>query len=105
MWIVASILFAAYAGLNAAIALEVLDPALGSLVQFGIALLFGFEAPQLKVMSLERSGFRRAGLIQASGIEAAELSYFAGRAPMPPPAAQPRYRAVPEDTLGIFSNV
>jgi len=105
MWVVAAILFAAYAALTAAIGLEVLDPGLGALVQLGIALIFGFEARQLHVKSLERSGFRRAGLIQASRLEAAEIAYFAGGAPLPPPSPPVRYRVAPEDTLGIFGNV
>lgn len=108
LWVVAAVLFAALAGLSAAVGLEVLGPGLGSLLQLGIALIFGFEARQLQIRSLERAGFRRAGLVQASRLEAAELAYFANRAapatvaPAPAPA---RYRAGPEDTLGIFSNV
>ena len=51
-------------------------------------------------VALERAGYRRAGLIQATEHEAAELSYFAGRAPAPA-----RYRGAPPDTLGIFGNV
>jgi len=105
MWVVAAVMFAAYAALTAAIGLKALDPGLGALIQLGIALIFGFEARQLQVMSLERSGFRRAGLIQASGPEAAELAYFAGKTPSPPPSAPSRYRAAAEDTLGIFGNV
>ena len=56
--------------------------------------------------SLERAGFRRAGLIQATNIEAAELAYFGGRAPVATPEpAHARLRAAPQDTLGIFGNV
>lgn len=105
MWVIAAILFALTAALNAAMHFEVLDVAIGSLAQFAIALIFGFEARQLQVTSLERAGFCRAGLIEASDLDAAELTYFAGRAPAPPPPAPARYRAAPEDTLGIFGNV
>lgn len=105
MWVIAAVLFALSVGLNAAMHFELLDAGIGSLIQIGIGLLFGFEARRLQVMSLERAGFRRAGLIEASDLEAAELTYFSERAPAPPPPAPTRYRAGPEDTLGIFGNV
>ena len=105
LWVVAALVFALTAGLSAAVNFELLGPGLGGLLQFGISFLFGFEARQLQLRSLERAGFRRAGLIEASSLEAAELVYFTGRAPALPVPASPRYRAAPEDTLGIFSNV
>lgn len=105
MWVVAAVLFSLSVGLSAAMHYEFLDPGIGSLIQMGIALLFGFEARRLQVVSLERAGFRRAGLIEASDLEAAELTYFAERVLPPPPPAPTRYRAAPEDTLGIFGNV
>jgi hypothetical protein len=107
MWVVAALLFAAFTALTFGVAYEIIDPGLGSLLQFGLSLIFGFEAWRLKESSLLRGGFRHVGLIQASDFEAAELAYFAERAPAPPaPAPAPvRYRTGPEDTLGIFSNV
>ena len=105
LWVVAALLFAVFAGLSIAVSLEVLGPGLGSLLQFGISLLFGFEARQLQLASLKRAGFRIAGLIQASRIEAAELGFFAERSVPSPAPAPTRYRAGPEDTLGIFGNV
>ena len=80
MWVVAALLFARLRGAERRRAASRCSvPASARLLQFGIALLFGFEARQLQVTSLERAGFRRAGLIQASGLEAAELAYFAGQ--------------------------
>lgn len=105
MWVVTAILFAVFTALSLAVVYEVLGPGLGSLLQFGLSLIFGFEAWRLKESSLLRAGFRRAGLIEASRFEAAELAYIAERAPPPPPSAPARYRTAPEDTLGIFSNV
>lgn len=106
MWVVGLLLFALSAALTVATNLELLGAGFSSLVQFAIALLFGFEARGLQVKSLERAGFRRAGLIQATNVEAAELAYFGGRAPAATPATTPaRLRAAPEDTLGIFGNV
>jgi hypothetical protein len=105
MWVVAAILFALFTALSLAVAYEVLGPGLGSLLQFGLSLIFGLEARRLQESSLLRAGYRRAGLIEASRFEAAELAYFAERAPPPAPSAPARYRNAPEDTLGIFSNV
>jgi hypothetical protein len=105
MWVIAAILFLALAALSAATNLKLIDAATGSLIQLCVALLFGFEARQLKAAALERSGFRRAGLIQASSLDAAELAYFAKWASVSPAAAPARFRAGPEDTLGIFGNV
>ena len=105
MWLVAAVLLAVTTALAVAVSLEVLDPWIGLVVQFGISLLFALEARQLQVKALERAGFRRAGLIEASSLEAAELGYFATRSAPPAPPAPARYRAAPEDTLGIFGNV
>ncbi len=107
MWLVGALLFTAYAALTIAASQELISGVLASAIQFGLSFLFGLEARCLRVMALERAGFRRSGLIQASRLEAAELAYFAGRAPSPPvPAtATARYRAGPDDTLGIFGNV
>ena len=105
MWIVAALLFTAYAALTIAASQGMISGVLASAIQFGISFIFGLEARSLRVTALERAGFRRSGLIQASRLEAAELAYFAGRAPASPVSAPARYRAGPEDTLGIFGNV
>lgn len=100
LWLVAALIFAAFTLLNLAVQLDMLNPVVASLLQIGVAVLLGFEGRNLQAMALERAGYRRAGLIQATNQEAAELSYFAGRAPAPA-----RYRGAPPDTLGIFGNV
>ena len=105
MWLVAALLLAVTTALAVAVSLEVLNPWVGLVVQFAIALLFALEARQLQVKALERAGFRRAGLVAASNLEAAELDYFASRSLPPAPPAPARYRAAPDDTLGIFGNV
>jgi signal transduction histidine kinase len=104
MWVVAVLLFALSAVLTVGTNLELLGPGLAALVNFGISLLFAFEARALQVKSLERVGFRRRALIQASNREAAELAYFAGRAPLAPEPAPSRLPARHDDTLGIFGN-
>jgi hypothetical protein len=105
MWVVAALLIAISAAFIVAVSLELLDPVLASVVQLGISVLFGFEAHRLQESSLLRAGFRHAGLIEASLLEAAELSYFAGRVASAPPAQSTGYRTLSEDTFGIFGNV
>jgi len=100
LWFVAALVFAGFTLLNVAVQLNLLGSAIASLLQIGVGVILGFEGRSLQVMALERAGYRRAGLIQATEHEAAELSYFAGRAPAPA-----RYRGAPPDTLGIFGNV
>ncbi|MFN4140638.1 DUF2628 domain-containing protein [Aestuariivirga sp.] len=105
MWVVAALLFAGSAALTVPVSLGLLQPALGTLLQFTMALIFGFEARRLQALSLEKAGFRHSGLIEASRLEAAELAYFAKRVPSSPAAPEARFRGAPEDTLGIFGNV
>lgn len=105
MWVVALLLFVVFAALAVASELEFIGSDLAALVQFAIMLLFGFEARNLQIRALEKTGFRRAGIIQATSLEAAELTYFAGRAPNVSTPVPSRLRAAPEDTLGIFGNV
>jgi hypothetical protein len=102
MWVVSLLLFAVSAILSIATNFELLGPGFAALLQFGIGLIFAFEARSLQAKSLERVGFRRATLIQASNGEAAERVYFSGRRPVSRPL---QVRATPDDTLGIFGNV
>jgi hypothetical protein len=102
MWVVAFLLFALSAMLSIATNLAWLGAGLASLLQFGIGLIFAFEARNLQVKSLERVGFRRTALIQASNAEAAELAFFSGHSTVSRPLP---IRAAPDDTLGIFGNV
>ena len=102
MWVVALLLFVLSAILSIATNLELLGPGFAALLQFGIGLIFAFEARSLQAKSLERVGFRRAALIQASNGDAAEHAYFSGR---PAVSRALPIRATPDDTLGIFGNV
>lgn len=105
LWVAAMVLFALGALLTVASALDWIDAATASLLQLGIALLFGFEARNIHLLALERSGYRRVGIIQASSRDAAELTYFAARAPGEGKPTPSRYPAPHDDTLGIFGNV
>jgi hypothetical protein len=106
MWVVATVLFAGVTGIAVAEAQDLIGPEFASIMHFAISLLFGFEARRLKVLSLMRAGFTQAGLIEATSLEAAELAYFASRAPAVAVASKPvRLPADTGDTLGIFGNV
>lgn len=107
MWVVAALLFAGFALVAVAEASALIGTELASIINFAIAILFGFEARRLQSLSLERAGFRPAGLIEATTLEAAELSYFANRARVPSIAVPVSVRipAHATDTLGIFGNV
>ena len=107
MWVVAALLFAVFAAVALVESLGLIGAGLADVINIGIALVFAFEARRLRVMSLERSGFRPGGLIEATNIEAAELGYFASRTSSAASArVQPlRFPAAPADTLGIFGNV
>lgn len=105
MWVVAALLFVLFTALTIAVDLGLLRSDVALVLQIGLSVLFGFEARVLRVRALESAGYRRAGLIQASGREAAEFAYFAGRAPAVPALAASRIQPVQHDTLGLFGNV
>ncbi len=103
MWVMAAILFAILVAISLSVTLLDLNPAVASLLELATGLIFGFEARRLRIMSLERSGYRQAGLIEASTREAAELGYFAARPRNAQAAAPaPKLRIDAEDTLGLF---
>lgn len=105
LWLVAALLFALSTAVSVAANLDLLGAGFAALLQFGISLLFGFEARNLQVISLERAGYRRSGLIVASHQDAAELAYFAERAPTLGIQGAARTNAAHADMLGIFGHV
>jgi len=107
LWVIAGLLFLVFAGLSLVLSLQLADPVVVSVIQFGLGLLLGFEAHHLRIWSLERTGYRQVAFITAGNREAAELTYFSG---LPSPvqngkSAPARLRGEPADTLGIFVNV
>lgn len=104
LWVVAAILLAILVAISLSVTLLGLNPAVASLLELATGFIFGFEARRLRIMSLERAGYRQAGLIEASTREAAELDYFAARPrrAKAPAAPAPKLRADAEDTLGLF---
>jgi hypothetical protein len=107
LWVIAGLLFLVFAALSVALSLKLVDPAVMLVIQLGLGLLLGFEAQQLRLLSLERAGYRQAALITASNQEAAELEYFSRlSSPVQDQKSAPaRLRGEPADTLGIFGNV
>lgn len=105
MWVVAAILFALLAGIGFTTSALGLNPALAGLFEAAVSLIFGFEAKRLRIMSLERAGFRVSAMIEASNQEAAELQYFMGRQRSSVPAVAPILPPAAHDTLGLFGNV
>lgn len=105
MWVVAAILFALFLVSNLAVSLGGVDAMLAGWAGFAISLLFGFEARKLRGLTLERAGYRNAGLIEASGPQAAELEYFAQRNPAPDQQARTPSRPYTDDMLNLFGNM
>lgn len=102
MWVVAATLFAVLVAISLSVNFFDLDAMMASLLEIAISVIFGFEARKLWIMSLERSGYRQAGLIVASNREAAELAYFANRPRVAQSVNAPKLRGHAEDTLGLF---
>lgn len=73
-----------------------------------LALLFGFEANDLRRLALSRAGFEEIALVSGSSLDEAELRYFAQQTKTPAPVAS-NSESVPSrfahDTLGLFGNV
>jgi hypothetical protein len=104
MWVVAASLFALLVAISLSVSLGGLSPVIGSLLELGVGMIFGWEARRLWVMSLERAGYRQTGLIEASNQEAAELAYFASRPRMAKAVAVSKPLAHADDTLGLFGS-
>jgi hypothetical protein len=108
MWVVAALLVASFAIVSLASAYGGLPESVASLVNFGIALVFGFEASSLRGNTLSRAGYRETAIVSGGNLEEAELKHaftMDRHAQQPtfmvnPPPIQP-----PTDTLGLFGNV
>lgn len=107
MWIVAAVLLALFAAVALAVGFLGLDPGLAAVIELGISLLFGFEAQNLRALSLQRAGYREAGLVGAENLDVAELKYVmdARTTHASPVPAVSTTMQPPADTLGLFGNV
>lgn len=108
MWVIASVLLAVLVVTGLSVNLLGVSPFIANLVEAGIGLIFGFEARRLRIMSLEKAGYRSTGIVEASTMAAAELQYFLARSPSRQPAPIVITRALApsaHDTLGLFGNM
>lgn len=103
MWVAAAVLFAFWVAMSLAVAQGGLDPLVAGVIEFGVALLFGFEARRLHIMSCLRAGYVEAGAVSGSTLAAAELAYFAERGSTGTRGLWTLPRAS-EDHLGLFGS-
>lgn len=105
MWVIAAVLFVLFVGLNLAVSQGGLDGTLAGFIELAIGFVFGLEARRLQVLSLERTGYRNAGLVEASALQAAELKYFTRRTVNTPKLTATPYRPHADDMLNLFGSV
>jgi hypothetical protein len=75
-----------------------------SLIDFGVALIFGFEARDLWRRSLNASGKPEVAVSAGHRREDAELRYFAALPPSSRPSMPMKTYGQSHDTLGLFGN-
>ena len=105
MWIVAILLFASLLILNSLAVQLNFGEGLQSLVSMVVAFILGNEAEQLRTWSLRCAGYREAGIIEAHGLDEAELKYFLAspqRSEQADAAETLRPIMASHDTLGLF---
>ena len=76
MWIELIVLVAIYVALLAAFGTDTAGQTLVAWASLAISIVFGFEANDLRAASLERRGYRLAGVVSGRDRTEAELSFF-----------------------------
>ena len=119
MWIEFVVLLLVYVGLQLVFGADNQGPALTAFASFAIGVLFAFEANDLRTASLERRGYRFAGVASGRDRIDAERSFFSewlpqqerdARQPFTPPplprrgteARKPPAREEAEEVIGLF---
>lgn len=116
MWIEFVVLLLVYIALHLAFGSDPQGQTLTTWVSFAIAVLFAFEANDLRTASLERRGYRLVGVASGRDRVDAERSFFARwlpeqerTVPMTPPpprreaaARPPLARGEGEEVIGLF---
>ena len=108
MWVAAAVLLVIMATTSIASVYGVLPASVASLLEAGLALLFGFEGNALRGFSLRQAGYREVAVISADSLEIAELKYASAAITPTGPAIRPSVPPLiqpPTDTLGLFGNV
>ena len=115
MWIEFVVLLLVYIGLQLAFGGDAQGAELIAWASFAISVLFAFEANDLRTASLERRGYRFAGVASGRDRVDAERSFFVKWLPeqeragsvAPPPRRDPGARTPPprgegEEVIGLF---
>jgi hypothetical protein len=116
MWIEFVVLILVYVGLQLAFGGDAQGQALTAWAALAISVLFAFEANDLRTASLERRGYRLAGVASGRDRVDAERAFFTKWLPeqertqpvTPPPprrdtgARTPRPRGEGEEVIGLF---
>jgi hypothetical protein len=116
MWIESVVLLLVYVGLQLAFGGDAQGQALVAWASLAISLLFAFEAGDLRTASLERRGYRLAGVVSGRGRADAERAFFVKwlpeqerTAPVTLAASRrdsgtrtPRQRGEGEEVIGLF---
>src|SRR5262245_8824614 len=116
MWIESVVLFLVYVGLQLAFGGDAQGQALVTWASLAISVLFAFEASDLRTASLERRGYRLAGVASGRDRVDAERAFFARWLPeheriapvtLPRPrrdssARTPPQRGEGEEVIGLF---
>lgn len=108
MWIVAAGLVVLFAGITLAVSHGGLPPAVAMILDFGVALIFGFEANALRGLSLRWAGYRHVAMMSARDAEVAELQHILDRRVLSATVRAGHERAPmrpSNDMLGLFGNV
>lgn len=118
MWIELALLVALLVALQLVLGLDQRGEALLGWASLAVSLLFAFEANDLRTASLERRGYKLAGVATGDNREEAELSFLRawlpqqGRAAPAAPESQPKRagkteapqagRGEGEEVIGLF---
>ena len=94
MWIELILLVAIYVALLAAFGTDTAGQTLVAWASLAISIVFGFEANDLRAASLERRGYRLAGVAIGRDRTEAELSFFRAWLPQQAKAARGSERGV-----------
>ena len=105
MWIVAILLLAGFVIVGVVGAQLGIGEGVRAVVNFGMAVLMGFEAETLRSWTLTRAGYRESGVVAARSLEEAELKFAFATPQVPHVEAESATRRPvlqTHDPLGLF---
>jgi Protein of unknown function (DUF2628) len=100
MWVESALLVLVYVGLQLAFGTDAQGQALVGWASLAISVLFGFEANDLRAVSLERRGYRLAGVTSGRDRTEAERSFFRTWLPQQPNAPRGPERGQEQRRIG-----